>query len=246
MTNPFYENSGTIPPTGTARSEAINTELNGVETGFEGVDEALDRRVTLPEGVGSEITATSEQRALKGLGFNASGDLDLLTALGTWRGEWDNATAYQNQDIVKDPASPYSLYIANESHTSGSSFDSTEKTAHWTVIIDLTELARAEAVAFNFTVKSANFNVVAGEDYAINCASTVVATLPASPAANAHNRYLHVNGTVSNFSIARNGKKIMGLEEDLTFSATGDNDSTDFGFALVFINDTYGWRIYPV
>jgi hypothetical protein len=246
MTNPFFEYSDSIPPVGTARAEPVSTEFQSVETSFELVNTQLGLRIKLPSGAGNEITAAAEQRALKGLGFNAAGLLDLLSALGTWRGDWATTTVYQNQDIVRDPVSPKSLYIAKTSHTAGASFDATEKSTNWTLMIDLTELSRAEALSFAFSVNNANFNAVNGGDYGINCASTVVATLPASPAANDHVRFLHLAGTVSNFSIARNGKLIMGLAEDLTFSATGDANATNFAFALVFINDTYGWRIYPV
>lgn len=246
MSNPYYEYSGNIPSTGTARSEDVVTNLNAIEVGFDLLDTTLDRNVLIPSGANNEIVATVDQRKNKPLGFDSVGGIALLEAFGTWRGDWTTLAAYANQDIVRDPASPHSIYIANEAHTAGAAFNAGEKSDHWTTVIDLTELQRAEAVAFNFAVQTGNFNVVTGDDYAINCGSVMAATLPASPAANDHARFMHVGGTVSNFSIARNGKLIMGLAEDLTFSATGDANSTNFAFALVFINDTFGWRIYPV
>jgi len=246
MTNPYYEYGGAIPPTGTARSEDVIRELEAAEVGFDLLSVEFDRRVKIPSGAANEIIATVDQRKNKPIGFNSSGGIALLQAFGTWRGNWTALAVYANQDIVRDPVSPNSIFIANENHTAAAAFNAGEKTDHWTTVIDLTELQRAESVSFNFTVKTANFNCVTGDDYAVDCTSAVVATLPGSPVANDHCRFMHVAGTVSNFTIARNGKLIMGLTEDMTFSATGDANATNFAFALVFINDTYGWRIYPV
>lgn len=246
MANSFYNDENTIPSSGTARSLPVKTEYSKIDTGFELVEEQLDRRVKLPSGAGNEILEDASARALKALGFDADGDIALLSSIGTWKSTWTATTLYSKQDIVKDPSAPYSLYIATEAHTSGASFDSSEKSDHWEVVVDLTELARAEELAFNFDIKTSAFNAVSGEDYAIDSSTAYAATLPASPSANDHMRFVHIDGDCANFSIARNGKKIMGLDEDLTFSSTGDADSTNFAFALVFLNDTYGWRIYPV
>lgn len=246
MGNPYYEDDNTIQSAGTARSDPVKAEFAKLETGFDAVDVQLARRIKVPADALTEIVEPADQRALRAIGFDAAGNVSLLSALGTWRGDWSALTAYANQDIVRDPASPHSLYIASEGHESGSAFDSGEKTAHWVTIIDLTELARAEEVAFNFSVITSSQAMVTGGDYAVNCTSPVTLTLPALPSANDHVRIMHVTGDIANLTIGRGGSRIMGLVEDLTFSSTGDNDSTNAAFALIYLNATLGWRIYPV
>lgn len=248
MTNPYYNDENAVQPSGTARSAPVINEYAKLETAFDSVDTQLERRIKIPADAASEIVGNAAARALKGVGFDANGDVALLSALGTWRGDWTDATAYASQDIVRDPASPYSLYIATGAHTSEAPFDSGEKTDHWELIIDLTELARAEEVKFNWTVAVADVNpAVTGTDYAVDTTSgAITITLPASPANNDHIRVMHVGGDVADLVIARNGNEIQGAAENLTFSNSGDNDATGCAFALCYINSTYGWRVFPV
>ena len=248
MANPFYTDANTVQPTGTARSSPVTAEFAKLQTAFDLVDTQLTRRVKIPTGAGNEIIDDVSQRALKAIGFDAAGDIGLISSLGTWRGDWVTATAYAQQDIVRDPVTPFSLYIANSAHTSPAAFDGTEKAANWTVIIDLTELARAEEIKYNWTVVTANVNpAVSGADYAVDLTGGAFSiTLPAAPADNDHIRICHVAGDIATLTIGRNGKEIMGSATDLTFSSTGDNDATNACFDLVYIDSTHMWRIKPV
>jgi hypothetical protein len=89
-------------------------------------------------------------------------------------------------------------------------------------------------------VKSGNFNVTAGEGYFVNTTGgAITATLPASPTIGQYASFIDYAGTfdTNNLTIARNGKNIQGLAEDLTVSVERA------GFTLVFTDDTQGWLL---
>jgi len=89
-------------------------------------------------------------------------------------------------------------------------------------------------------VKTASFNVAAGEGYFVNTTSgAITATLPASPALGDFASFIDYAGTfdTNNLTIARNGKNIQGVGEDLTVSVERA------GLTLVFVDDTQGWLL---
>jgi hypothetical protein len=89
-------------------------------------------------------------------------------------------------------------------------------------------------------VKTAAFNVTAGEGYFVNTTSAAItATLPASPSLGDFASFIDYNGTfdTNNLTIARNGKNIQGVAEDLTVSVERA------GLTLVFVDDTQGWLL---
>jgi len=89
-------------------------------------------------------------------------------------------------------------------------------------------------------VKNANFNVTAGEGYFIDTTSTTItATLPSSPALGDFVSIIDYAGTfdTNNLTVARNGKNIQGLAEDLTVN------QERAGLTLVFTDNTQGWLL---
>jgi hypothetical protein len=89
-------------------------------------------------------------------------------------------------------------------------------------------------------VKTANFNVAAGEGYFVNTTSTAItATLPAAPTLGDFVSFIDYAATfdTNNLTIARNGKNIQGVGEDLTVSVERA------GLTLVFVDDTQGWLL---
>jgi hypothetical protein len=89
-------------------------------------------------------------------------------------------------------------------------------------------------------VKSGDFNVTAKEGYFVNTTSAAItATLPASPTIGDFVSFIDYAGTfdTNNLIIARNGKNIQGLAEDLTVSVERA------GFTLVFSDNTQGWLL---
>ena len=89
-------------------------------------------------------------------------------------------------------------------------------------------------------VKTADFNVTAGEGYFVNTSSiAITATLPATPTIGDSASFIDYAGTfdTNNLTIARNGKNIQGAAADLTVSVERA------GLTLVFVDDTQGWLL---
>ena len=89
-------------------------------------------------------------------------------------------------------------------------------------------------------VKTADFNVTAGEGYFVDTSGAArTATLPASPSLGDFASFIDYAGTfdTNNLTIARNGKNIQGVAEDLTVSVERA------GLTLVFVDDTQGWLL---
>ena len=96
----------------------------------------------------------------------------------------------------------------------------------------------APAGGITFTVKSANYTAVAGDNILANTsAGSFTITLPASPSTGSVINISDSGGRFQLFplTVARNGKTIMGLSEDLFVS----NNSASFG--LAYNGST--WRI---
>lgn len=79
--------------------------------------------------------------------------------------------------------------------------------------------------------------VVAGNRYSI-AANSITLTLPASPAFGDEVQFVPESTTYTSVVIARNGKPIMGIAEDMTLDGEG------VSFALVYTDSTNGWRIF--
>jgi hypothetical protein len=90
------------------------------------------------------------------------------------------------------------------------------------------------------TVKTTNFTVTAKEGYFVNTSSAAItATLPASPTLGDFVSFIDYAATfdTNNFTIARNGKNIQGVAEDLTVA------TERAGLTLVFTDNTQGWLL---
>ena len=89
-------------------------------------------------------------------------------------------------------------------------------------------------------VKTGNFNVTAKEGYFVDTTSTAItATLPSSPTVGDFVSFIDYAGTfdTNNLTIARNGKNIQGVAEDLTVSVERA------GLTLVYVDTTQGWLL---
>ena len=89
-------------------------------------------------------------------------------------------------------------------------------------------------------VKAADFNVTAKEGYFVNTTSAAItATLPSSPTLGDFVSFIDYAGTfdTNNLTIARNGKNIQGVAENLTVSVERA------GLTLVFTDNTQGWLL---
>ena len=92
-----------------------------------------------------------------------------------------------------------------------------------------------------WTVKTSAYTAVAGDRLLADTATTAAftITLPSAPAVGDEIHILDsaANFDAANLTIARNGKKIQGATADLTIT------TENTGIGLVFMSDTYGWRV---
>jgi hypothetical protein len=89
-------------------------------------------------------------------------------------------------------------------------------------------------------VVTSSLTVVSKNGYFVNTSGGVItATLPASPTLGDFISFIDYNATfdTNNLTIARNGKPIQGLAEDLTVN------QERAGLTLVFTDDTQGWLL---
>jgi hypothetical protein len=66
---------------------------------------------------GAEFTISASDRANKVFAFDSSGNVSITQEIGTFRGNWATATAYEVRDIVKD-TSTNNIFLVNAAHTS--------------------------------------------------------------------------------------------------------------------------------
>ena len=104
----------------------------------------------------------------------------------------------------------------------------------------ITTTGAINGFAKRWTAYTANFTAVAGDRILADTSGGVfTVTLPASPAVGDE---IHILDSAASFdnnnlTVARNGKKIQGLTADLTLT------TENTGIGLVFMSDTYGWRV---
>jgi hypothetical protein len=99
-----------------------------------------------------------------------------------------------------------------------------------TIITSTTALVARGASRTSGTASTGNYFVIPG--------AGITLTLPASPVLGDEIVITDIAGTAFStpFTVARNGKLIQGLAEDLIFNVANQT------VRLVFSNDTYGWR----
>ncbi len=95
----------------------------------------------------TEITKTAAERANKVIGFDASGDIIATQELGTSRGSWATATAYNLRDIVKDGAANVYICITAHTSTGASPISTNADVAKWHLIVDGAAAAASAAAA---------------------------------------------------------------------------------------------------
>ena len=90
------------------------------------------------------------------------------------------------------------------------------------------------------TAKSANFQTIKSKQFFVDTSTAAVtATLPDTAQIGDEIRFMDVSGTfdTNNLTVARNGHKIVGADEDLVVA------DERAAFALVYYNSTQGWLL---
>ena len=249
VTNKHFEYELDLVPGQTARSGQIDTTFQGVQTAFDSVENDVFRTIRLtagaqPDEAQNQIATTAAQRANKVLGFDDNGNPAVLSDAGAWSGDWATATAYLARDFVRAPESHYfSLYISRVPHTS-SDFATDLAASKWELMIDMAPIYKSRLRHQLKDDTDSPITAVAGDDLMLDVTNgPITVTLPASPLiTDAPINFIHVDGdlTTNPITIARNGKLIMGLAENMTV------DVTNGSFGLVFCDDARGWRVRGV
>ena len=150
MAETYYDNSDEgqrFQPGSTAEGEAVDEKFDQVATGFEGVEQDTRRALKFPfeQGMPSqEFSGTALQRRNRVLGFDANGNLALVSGFFN-RGDWQPSTDYFLNDVVRDPATTNLYVLIVSKHTSGASPDF-GNTSLWYLAIDA-DTVRTERIA---------------------------------------------------------------------------------------------------
>lgn len=147
MSNSFWNFLTALVPGTLARAEDVNSNLAGIEDGFDSVETITDQAIKVTSSPGTvAIVLNAAARANKLLEFDANGDIAATTIMGDWKGAHADAagTDYQIRDVVKDAAGAISvgnLYICTATHTSTG--DLATDIANWDLLIDVSSLVDA-------------------------------------------------------------------------------------------------------
>ena len=97
---------------------------------------------------GSEFTISAADRANKVFAFDSSGDVSITQEIGTFRGDWATATAYEVRDIVKD-TSTNNIFLVNAAHTSSGAqpLTTNANSAKYDLLVDAAAAATSATAA---------------------------------------------------------------------------------------------------
>ena len=218
--------SGNFPASGTANVVLVrnvpytqtsdyqnNTALDAetLETSFDrstmqiqqnisGTDRAIKFGDTVT-GVTASVTDISTgatTRAIKILGFDASGNVSATLELGTNRGNWATSTAYVVRDIAKQnnsgqTATYGNIYLCVEAHSSTGSYLTQNDSSKWQLIFDVATTTTNATTATNQATYAsrAEDNAEAYAQTAENSQTTIFADVTSSSTSNDGYSALH-------------------------------------------------------
>ena len=168
---------------------------NSIETAYDKLtqisqelQEQIDRSIKLSRTntiTSTEFTVGSADRANKILAFDANGEIAVTQELGTYRGNWATATAYNGRDLVKD-TSNNNIYIVNTAHTSSGAqpLSSNANTAYYTLLVDAASATTSATAAAASASAAASSASAASTSETNAAASASTASTQATNAAN--------------------------------------------------------------
>ncbi len=174
----------------------------------------------------------------------------LITAIDT-KAQTLAAAASDSKDLVylgkaveamTVPASVSEITAAGDTkvaavNTAGTTQVGNVNTAGTTQVAAVTGAAATYSKHPNATTTAVNKTIVDDEFVHVTAAGKTV-TLPASPTAGNSVVYISIGGNFLDTVLARNGNKIMGLNEDLTIN------KGNTVIRAMFHGATHGWRVY--
>lgn len=249
MPSRFWIHLRTLVDGQTARTTPINNHLDAIDGGFQSVASEMNRaiRFTANEEFTEsklQLAQTAAQRATRVIGFDAAGNVELRSGTFTWRGNWAGGQSYGVNDMVRAPAANFfSLYVCIVAHTGGT-FATDLAAGRWALAVDLSEMNRFIRRFVTITAANSPYAAVAGDDLMVDTGvGAVSVVLPSAPQQTDQPIHIvHVAGT-SNITVARNGKLIQGLAEDMTIPAPPGGTGQFMSCELGFCDDARGWRL---
>lgn len=239
-TNPYYTDSFSGQPGQTARAESVDTELSGVQAGFDGVYADVLRAIKGQAGETVNALPIAASRANMWLRFDDSGQPTVSPSPFNYRGAWTASTLYLVGDAYS--AAPNgSLYYVVTQYTSGTTFGATDL-ANTHKIVDLTGLYFA---SYNSVTTGGNtINAVNGGSYAVDSSlGNIVINLPTETALGGSPINITVVGgaLVSGQLItiqSAAGQYIMGNSNNAI-----NVDVANASVSLFWAGAPYGWRL---
>ena len=145
MANSYYTRQGSYTKGTLARGDVVKSDYDALVTAWDLGETNIKRALKLPnEGSPQtdwQITENATNRAGKAIGFDTSGNLELQTGVGDWKGTWATGYAYSLRDVVVDGAAGAStdnLYICIVAHTSGT-WSTDLSAAKWELMVNVSE-----------------------------------------------------------------------------------------------------------
>jgi hypothetical protein len=195
-------------------------------------------RISGSSGV-SGVAGTSGAPALAGdpskLGINFEGD-QLNIGFGN-----TNIVAFDNQgNIESSGIVTATSFVGNV--TGDVTGSATNLSGTPGIEVGLTTVTGLDGVAFVAISTTGVSTTLVNREYVTavgvgTTAAEITITLPASPTVG-HEVGVAIGGTFTDTIIARNGSRIMGLDEDMTL------DRAYISVQLVYVDTTVGWRFF--
>ena len=147
MSNNFHTPTPDLAAGSTARAADVNDKFDAVEVGFDNAEAVIDLAIKLPVGSGNQqITETAPNRASKEVGFDANGDLALISSAFQWKGDWVTATAYIKNDVVVDQSTK-NIYHVTADYTSGASVSVDVAASDLALMVNVSDIETAKTAA---------------------------------------------------------------------------------------------------
>lgn len=235
-----------LTPGETARSEEVNQQFAAINTALTGVEAEMNRAFRVGAAANPALAQSSleaaesaAQRANKVLACDAQGKPTFINAAFNFEGPWTSGVLYSINDVVQVGIES-SLWIAIAQHTSSALF-ATDQATKWRLLLDLTDLRKSIRTFQKIGAGNSPYLAASGDDLFVDVTSgPVTVVLPAAPAISDQPISItHVAGPAdsNNIIVARNGKLIMGLAENMAIS---DNNAA---LEIAFCDELNGWRL---